>query len=71
MPPSTAIICPVIQDAASDNRKVATFAISSGVPILFNGCLLAAASDFSGEDNNFSAKVVFVREGAIAFTRTL
>jgi hypothetical protein len=37
MPPSTARICPVIQEASSDNKNEAILAMSAGFPILFRG----------------------------------
>ena len=36
-PPSAAIVCPVIYEAASDARKAITDAISSALPSLMRG----------------------------------
>src|SRR5438105_11244433 len=43
-PPSTGILAPVIQRAASDARNATTSATSSGLPIRFNACMASVAS---------------------------
>lgn len=68
MPPSTCIICPVIQVDLLLNRKQAKLAISSGVPIFFSGCLCALAATFTSEFRRVAASGVFVMEGAMQFT---
>ena len=38
-PPSTCMICPVIQLDLEESKNSAIFAISSAAPILLSGCL--------------------------------
>ena len=44
LPPSTPIICPVIQELFDVNKKFAKLAESTPFPILFNGCIFAIES---------------------------
>ena len=41
LPPSTAIICPVIHELFEVNKKPAKLAESTPSPSLFNGCIFA------------------------------
>lgn len=45
------------------------FAISVGVPTLFNGCFWPFASTFCCEFSKDAARGVLVNDGAIQFTR--
>src|ERR1700722_12337463 len=67
-PPSTGILAPVIQRAASDARNATTSATSSGLPTRFNACIPRAASRPASVFVKFDISVS-ITPGAIAFTR--
>ena len=70
LPPSTAIICPVIHELFSVSKKLARFAESEASPILFKGCVFAIDSailEFFMTDSDIFD---FVKLGAIQFILT-
>src|SRR5712691_1486580 len=67
-PPSTGILAPVIQRAASDARNATTSATSSGLPIRFNACISSATSRPASVFVKFDISVS-ITPGATAFTR--
>ena len=70
-PPSTLMICPVIQSASGESRKAPRAAISSGVPNRSSACSPATPLAICSLERMPSASGVRVRDGAIALTRTL
>ena len=68
LPPSTAIICPVIQELSSVIKNLASAAESFPSPNLFRGCALAIPSAIVGFFNIGSAILDFDKLGAIQFT---
>ena len=71
IPPSTPNVWPVTQELLSLNKKAVEFAISTGLPHLFNGCLSPAFSFFKSLFRNLDAIGVSVNDGAITFTLML
>src|SRR6476660_1322961 len=67
-PPSTGMLAPVIQRAASDARNATTSATSSGLPIRFNACIPSVISRPASVFAKFDISVS-ITPGAIAFTR--
>src|SRR6266478_2271829 len=67
-PPSTGILAPVIQRAASDARNATTSATSSGLPIRFNACIPSVTSRPASVFAKFDISVS-ITPGATAFTR--
>src|SRR5882672_8621297 len=67
-PPSTGILAPVIQRAASDARNATTSATSSGLPIRFNACIPSVTSRPASLFAKFDMSVS-ITPGATAFTR--
>src|SRR6476646_2147621 len=67
-PPSTGILAPVIQRAASDTRNATTSATSSGLPIRFKACIPSATSRPPSVFAKFDMSVS-ITPGATAFTR--
>ena len=66
LPPSTPIICPVIQELFLDKRKLAKFATSIPAPIHFIGCNFVIDSYILECDNGiyevYSLKTKVIRE---------
>ena len=67
LPPSTPIICPVIQELFSVSKKFAKLAESMPCPILFNGCILAIDSSIVEFLITVLAIFDLVKLGAIQF----
>src|ERR1700678_3029848 len=67
-PPSTGILAPVIQRAASDATKATTSATSSGLPIRFSACIPSTISRPASVFVKFDISVSMT-PGAIALTR--
>ena len=67
LPPSTPIICPVIQELLSVSKKFAKLAESMPCPILFNGCILAIDSSMVEFLITVLAIFDLVKLGAIQF----
>ena len=67
LPPSTAIICPVIHELFEVNKKLAKFAESTPSPILFNGCIFAIDSSIEAFLITELAILDLVKLGAIQF----
>ena len=63
------MICPVIQELLSLNKKAVISAISLASPTRFIGLLFPIASFFSGVLNNLPANGVSVSDGAIQLIR--
>ena len=70
-PPQTLIVCPVTKLEASEARKSAAVAISSGSPILPNGLRLSRSFRISGSLKMGRAMSVHTNPGAIELIRTL
>jgi hypothetical protein len=70
-PPSTLIICPVIQLESFETKKAASFAMSWICPILGMGCAADRLLTICSLDKSPLVKGVSVTEGAIALTRIL
>src|ERR1700676_976472 len=68
-PPSTGILAPVIQRAASDAKNATTSATSSGLPIRFSACMPSVISRPASVFVKFDMSVS-ITPGATAFTRT-
>ena len=71
LPPSTPIICPVIQELSSDNKNLAKAAESFPSPTLFRGCCFAIPSAIFGLLKIFPAILDLLKLGAIQLTLTL
>eukprot|EP00427_Karlodinium_veneficum_P005438 CAMPEP_0169174596 /NCGR_PEP_ID=MMETSP1015-20121227/64653_1 /TAXON_ID=342587 /ORGANISM="Karlodinium micrum, Strain CCMP2283" /LENGTH=190 /DNA_ID=CAMNT_0009248511 /DNA_START=76 /DNA_END=648 /DNA_ORIENTATION=+ len=69
-PPSTPIICPVIQELSLPRRKAAKAAESSAVPTRGNGLMPPNFSCISLLLRSFEAMDVFDKPGRMQFTRT-
>ena len=68
LPPSTAIICPVIHELFEVSKKLAKFAESAPIPILFKGCNFAIDSSIVEFLIIELAILDLVKLGAIQFT---
>jgi hypothetical protein len=67
-PPSTGMLAPVIQRAASEAKNATTSATSSGLPIRFNACIPNVTSRPASVFAKFDISVS-ITPGATAFTR--
>ena len=67
-PPSMTRVCPVIHDAASEQRNSAALAMSSASPSRRKG--IRSAIDSSADSHRARANSVLTRPGARALTRT-
>ena len=71
LPPSTPIICPVIQELSSDSKNFASDARSLPSPNLLRGCCLAIPSAIFGFFKILLAILELLKLGAIQFILTL